>query len=254
MNDRKIEEKISDGKTYHLVKRLYEEVYKAYSVYENIKDLKISDPIKTTDYSSDLGLRLGFDKEVAKDATVKAIAYYGIAVVDRKLPENFDEISLLTKATQIDGYGNKLVDFSPIIFHSVDGNHYYLTPDVGRETWMLVKHLKLIENSGFDILKYPEMFEGLNGKIIANAKCEGVVSLPDNVANELKSEFGDKIIIGPGNGFGLYLCKDGLLKDGIKEIYGFNGGSYKKENGNWELTPNFKFYFVKTKEKVDHNI
>jgi hypothetical protein len=33
---------------------------------------------------------------------------------------------------------------------------------------MLAKHMKLINNSGFDILKHPEMFEGLNGKIIAN--------------------------------------------------------------------------------------
>jgi len=134
-----------------------------------MQNLKISDPIKTIDYSSDLGLRLGFDKELAKNATIKAIAYYGIAVVDRKLPENFDEISLLTKATQIDGYGDKLVDFSPITFHSVDGKHYVLTPDAGRETWMLAKHLKLIKDYGFDVLKHPEMFEGLNGKIIANA-------------------------------------------------------------------------------------
>jgi hypothetical protein len=130
---------------------------------------KIKDPIKTIDYSSGLGLRLGFDKELAKDATAKAIGYYGIAVVDRKLPENFDEISLLTRATQIDKYGEKLVDFSPIVFKSVDGNNFVLIPDAGRETWMLAKHMKLIKDSGFDILKHPEMFEGLNGKIIANA-------------------------------------------------------------------------------------
>jgi len=59
--------------------------------------LKIEDPMKTIDYSSGLGLRLGFDKELAKDATAKAIGYYGIAVVDRKLPEDFNEISLLDK-------------------------------------------------------------------------------------------------------------------------------------------------------------
>jgi len=129
----------------------------------------VKDRIRTTDYSSDLGLRLGFDKEVAKDATVKAIAYYGVAVVDRRLPENLDEIYLLTRGTQIDGYGDKLVDFSPIVFHSVGGAHYVLTPDAVRETWMLAKHLKLIKDSGFDILKHPEMFEGLNVKIIANA-------------------------------------------------------------------------------------
>jgi len=75
----------------------------------------------------------------------------------------------LTNATQIDEYGDKLVDFSPIVFYSVDGNNFVLIPDAGRETWMLAKHMKLIIDSGFDILKHPEMFEGLNGKIIANA-------------------------------------------------------------------------------------
>jgi len=75
----------------------------------------------------------------------------------------------LTNATQIDEYGDKLVDFSPIVFYSVDGNNFVLTPDAGRETWMLARHLKLIMESGFNILEHPEMFEGLNGKIIANA-------------------------------------------------------------------------------------
>jgi hypothetical protein len=120
------------------------------------------------DYSSSLGLRLGFDGEVAGNATVKAVAYYGVAVVDRGLPEDFDEISLLVRATRINGYGDKLVDFSPIVFHSVYGNHF-LYPDVGRETWMLAKHLKMIMDTGFNILGHPEMFEALNVKIIANA-------------------------------------------------------------------------------------
>jgi len=76
---------------------------------------------------------------------------------------------------------------------------------------------------------------------------EWVVSLPDYVAEKLKSKFGDKIIIGPANGFGLYLCKDGLLKDKIEQIFGFSGGSvpYRKEDGalaiNMALSPNFGF-------------
>ena len=140
-------------------------------IHDNIYEMRfrVKDPIKIVDYSSGLGLRLNFDKELAKDATAKALSYYGIAVVDRKLPENLEEISLLTKATQIDNYGDKLVDFSPIVFHSIDGNNYVLIPDAGRESWMLARHMKLIEDSGFNILNHPEMFEGLNGKIIANA-------------------------------------------------------------------------------------
>jgi len=152
-----------------LVKGIYSEIYKAKNLYENNTQFKITDPLKTIDYSTSLGLRLGFDRELAKDATAKAIGYYGIAVVDRELPEDFNEISLLTNATQIDKYGDKLVDFSPIVFYSVDGNNFVLTPDAGRETWMLARHLKLIMESGFNILEHPEMFEGLNGKIIANA-------------------------------------------------------------------------------------
>jgi hypothetical protein len=175
-----LKEKASDGKISRgeleyssnfavLVKGLYSEIYKAKNLYENNTQFKITNPLKTIDYSTNLGLKLGFDKELAKEATVKAIGYYGIAVVDRELPEDFNEISLLTKATQIDKYGDKLVDFSPIVFHSVYGNNFVLTPDAGRETWMLAKHMKLIIDSGFDILNHPEMFEGLNGKIIANA-------------------------------------------------------------------------------------
>jgi len=163
----------SDELTYSnnfstLVKELYDLIYKLQWYRDPFKPY-VRDPIKTTDYSSNLGLRLGFDRELAKDATIKAIGYYGIAVIDKNLPEEFQAISLLTRATQIDKYGDKLVDFSPIVFHSVDGNDFILTPDVGRETWMLARHMKLIRDSGFDILSHPEMFEGLNGKIIANA-------------------------------------------------------------------------------------
>jgi hypothetical protein len=163
----------SDELTYSnnfstLVKGLYDLIYKLQYYRDPIRPY-VRDPIRTTDYSSNLGLRLGFDKELAKDATIKAIGYYGIAVIDRDLPEEFQAISLLTRATQIEKYGEKLVDFSPIVFRSADGIDFVLTPDVGRETWMLARHIKLILDSGFDVLKHPEMFEGLNGKIIANA-------------------------------------------------------------------------------------
>ena len=142
-------------------------VNRLYDVISGTRGL--NNPTRVLDYSSSLGLRLGFDEETAGNATVKAIAYYGVAVVDRGLPEDFDEISLLVRATRINGYGDKLVDFSPIIFYWVDGNHYDLTPDPGRETWMLAKHLKMIMDTGFNILGHPEMFEALNVKIIANA-------------------------------------------------------------------------------------
>jgi len=73
---------------------------------------------------------------------------------------------LLTNCTQI---SKDIADFSPIIFYSVDGNNYVLESDIPRNTWILAEHLKRIEDSGFEIIKHPEMFEGLNGKVIANA-------------------------------------------------------------------------------------
>jgi hypothetical protein len=44
---------------------------------------------------------------------------------------------------------------------------------------------------------------------------EWSVTLPDYVVSNLKSKFPD-IVIGYGNYFGLYSCKDGLIKDGLK--------------------------------------
>jgi hypothetical protein len=78
---------------------------------------------------------------------------------------------------------------------------------------------------------------------------EWAVSLPDYVANKLRGEFNDTIIVGPANGFGLYLCKDGILKDGIKELFGFVGGTSLYREGeivwaNWDLTSNISFYFT----------
>ncbi|MGC8832045.1 MAG: hypothetical protein ACP5PQ_05645, partial [Thermoproteota archaeon] len=77
-------------------------------------------------------------------------------------------IWLLTNATQIPNYGSNLVDFEPIVFKSVDGNDFYIIPNPARETWIAAEILKRI-NESFDVLKHPEMFEGLNGKIISNA-------------------------------------------------------------------------------------
>ncbi|NHV98761.1 MAG: hypothetical protein HA496_03845, partial [Thaumarchaeota archaeon] len=77
-----------------------------------------------------------------------------------------DSAWLLTNATQI---SKDIADFSPIVFYSIDGNNYVLESNVPRNTWILAEHLKRIQDSGFEIIKHPEMFEGLNGKVIANA-------------------------------------------------------------------------------------
>ncbi|HDD71583.1 MAG TPA: hypothetical protein ENF99_01180, partial [Candidatus Aenigmarchaeota archaeon] len=130
---------------------------------------KAEDKLSDADYSAKLGLKLGFDKTRATEATAKAIAEYAVAVKEEGLPEQLDALQLLTEGTQNEQYGEKLVDFSPIVFHSVDGNDYVLEIDKPRNTWMLAKQMYLINQTGFPIIKHPEVFEGLNGKIIANA-------------------------------------------------------------------------------------
>jgi hypothetical protein len=151
-----------------LVGGVYDAVYAAKHLYEENGNLKIKDPVKTIDYSSSLGLKLGFDRELARNATVKALAYYGIAVVDRKLPEDIAELSLLARAAQIGKYGDMLVKFSPMIIYSHDGSPHVYMVDAGKSAWVLAKHMKMLNDSGFDILKHPEIFYGLNRKVAGN--------------------------------------------------------------------------------------
>jgi len=99
--------------------------------------------------------------------TIHALNNLTLAYYQQGLPKlDKNTVWLLTNATQI---SKDIADFSPIIFYSVDGNNYVLESDVARNTWILAEHLKRIEESGFNIIEHPEMFEGLNGKVIANA-------------------------------------------------------------------------------------
>ncbi|RLE58636.1 MAG: hypothetical protein DRJ32_06075, partial [Thermoprotei archaeon] len=140
------------------------------TIYSVIKqEEKALDKVGDTDYAATLALELGFDKVEASEATGKAIALYAVAVKSEVLPEELDALQQLTRCTQIQGYGDRLVDFSPIIFHSVDGKDYVLDIDGPRDTWMLARHIHRVKREGFDLLEHPEMFEGINAKIIANA-------------------------------------------------------------------------------------
>ncbi|MEM2050981.1 MAG: hypothetical protein QXZ11_07675, partial [Thermoproteota archaeon] len=101
--------------------------------------------------------------------TIQALNNLTIAYKQLKLPEHSKEsIWLLTNATQ---KSKDIVDFEPIVFKSVDNNNAYLIPEPARETWLTVEILKRIREAGFEIEKHPEMFMGLNGKVIANAWC-----------------------------------------------------------------------------------
>jgi hypothetical protein len=178
-----LKDKISDGvitndelkrstNFSHLVKGLYDIIISEADLNKNDTNLQISDPIKTIDYSSNLGLKLGFDKNFARDATIKAIGYYGIAVNDRKLPEHFEAITLLTKGTQIEKYGDNLVDFEPIVFKNVYywnvgespkkqmkvGDVIIGSYDKARDTWMIAELLKRRP----ELVDQPKKFEWIN--------------------------------------------------------------------------------------------
>jgi hypothetical protein len=133
-------------------------------IYEILKD-KNSEFL---DYSLNLSLRFDSDKRILKNATIKAISYYSIASVEEKLPENFEEISLLLKATEMEN-GDELIDFPKLVFKSVDGKDFVYETNVARNTWMIAKFLKKNYEIGIDILKHPELFRAINVKITANS-------------------------------------------------------------------------------------
>jgi len=54
---------------------------------------------------------------------------------------------------------------------------------------------------------------------------EWAVTLYDYLANEIKNRWNDQVLIGPGNIFGLYSCKYGLIKDGISKVFVWVGPS-----------------------------
>jgi len=100
--------------------------------------------------------------------TIHALNNVTIANEQLNLPRlDKNTLWLLANCTQ-KPEGKYLVDFSPLIFKSVNSSDVYLIPNSARETWLTAKTLKLI-NQTFDIKNHPEMFLGLNGKIIANA-------------------------------------------------------------------------------------
>jgi hypothetical protein len=94
---------------------------------------------------------------------------------------------------------------------------------------------------------FPTYFGGIEPAPVGAGDYEWVVSLPDYISDKLKGEFNGKIIIGAANGFGLYLCKDGIIKDGISEIFGFSGGTglLADKQPSLGLGWNFKFYLLK---------
>jgi hypothetical protein len=144
-----------------LVNRLYEEISNFYFI-KNGQKVYIDDKINVTDYASSLGLKLGFDKNLANNATARAIACYVIAIKKDNLPEDFDAVSLLTKGAQVEKYGNNLVDFEPIVIKDVKGNTIVIESyDKARDTWMIAYLLKQRP----ELVDQPKKFEWINRMI-----------------------------------------------------------------------------------------
>jgi hypothetical protein len=125
----------------------------------------------------------------------------------------------------------------------------------GYERWNPVKGMDEMDEGNYitpqtlRAFGFPIYFVHIEPIPVGAAWYEWVVSLPDYVAEGMKSEFNDTIIVGPANGFGLYLCKDGMLKDGIIELFGFIGGTHLYRQGEivWPdkgLISNIRFYFT----------
>ncbi len=145
-----------------LVKGLYDEISNFY--FTNMYGHKIYINYKTDviDYASSLGLRLNFDREIASNSTVRAIAYYGIAVKKGDLPEDIEAVYLLTRGTQIEKYGNNLVDFEPIVIRDAYDKIIVIESyDRARDTWMIAYLIKQRP----DIIEQPKKFEWVNRMI-----------------------------------------------------------------------------------------
>jgi len=144
------------------------------TLFKIIYDKFLRDPQITIDRNSlflnalNLYKKLNLADKNLFSSTINALNNVTIANEQLNLPRlDKNTLWFLTNCTQ-KPEGKYLVDFSPLIFKSVNSSDVYLIPKSARETWLTAKTLKLI-NQTFDIKNHPEMFLGLNGKIIANA-------------------------------------------------------------------------------------
>ena len=144
------------------------------TLFKIISDKFLRDPQITADRNSLFLNALKLYKELNLadknlfSPTINALNNVTIANEQLNLPKlDKNTLWLLANCTQKQE-GKYLVDFSPLIFKSVNSSDVYLIPNSARETWLTAKTLKLISQT-FNIKNHPEMLLGLNGKIIANA-------------------------------------------------------------------------------------
>ncbi|MFH7880812.1 MAG: hypothetical protein QXI09_02270 [Candidatus Aenigmatarchaeota archaeon] len=142
------------------ISNLTKDLYKVV-LNENLSKEKFKD----TDYSLDLAIRLGFEDKYPKNETIFAIGNYAIAVRNFNVPEEFENLKLLVKATESEN-GKILMDFEPIIVKdNLNRNIEILVyHDIPGVVWVMAKHL------GFTpyVLEHPEIWPSFGAKIKQN--------------------------------------------------------------------------------------
>jgi hypothetical protein len=119
----------------------------------------IEDKIGVTDYALNLALRLSTSEKPVSNVTLKAIAYYGVAVKVDNLPEDLEALSLLVRGVQIEKYGSNLVDFDSVVIVDAEGNTILIESyDKARDTWMIAELLKQRP----ELVEQPKKFEWIN--------------------------------------------------------------------------------------------
>jgi hypothetical protein len=137
---------------------IYDEVSSFYFI-KGERRVYIEDKIGVTDYALNLVLRLSISEKPVSNVTLKAIAYYGVAVKVDNLPEDLEALSLLVRGVQIEKYGSNLVDFDSVVIVDVKGNTILIESyDKARDTWMIAYLLKQRP----ELVDQPKKFEWIN--------------------------------------------------------------------------------------------
>ena len=126
-----------------------------------------------------------------------------------------------------------LENFDEMIWHNSKGVDGFLTKKwkywdlvkfiVGYEIWnpnaVEVAKVQYTTPQVLRMFGFPVERPGIHPIPRGTPGAEWAVTLPDYLANEIKNRWNDQVLIGPGNIFGLYSCKYGLIKDGISEVF-----------------------------------
>jgi hypothetical protein len=150
------------GSLVSWAKGLYGEVSSFYFTSEKWQRVYIDDKTGVTNYALNLVLKLGLNEKAPSNTTVKAVAYYGVAVKADNLPEDLEALSLLVRGARTVKYGSYLVDFDPLVIVDAKGNTIVIeSRDRARDTWMIAYLLKQRP----ELVEQPKKFEWINRMI-----------------------------------------------------------------------------------------